>query len=44
MRKYYLFLTVTFFLGFLDAHAQQPALPEFAVDSANITFSNSEPV
>ena len=44
MRKCYLFLTVTFFLGVLDAHAQQPALPEFAVDSANITFSNSEPV
>ena len=43
MRKYPLFLTVSFLLGVCGAHAQQPDLPNFAVDSASITFSNSAP-
>ena len=44
MRKCYLFLTVCFLVGILGVHAQQPDLPDFAVDSASITFSNSTPV
>lgn len=44
MRKYCLFLTVSFLVGILGAGAQQPATPEFAVDSTSITFSNAEPV
>ena len=43
MQKCYFFLTVTFLLGVFGAHAQQSDLPDFAVDSGSITFSNSEP-
>ena len=44
MRKRYLLLTITLLFGIADARAQQAALPEFAVDSTSITFSNSQPV
>ena len=44
MRKFCFLVIVTVLLGILDAHAQQPALPDFAVNSTSITFSNSEPV
>ena len=44
MRKYCLFLTVSLLLGNFGAGAQQPPLPDFAVNSASIIFSDSEPV
>ena len=44
MRKCYFFLTVTFLSSVLGAHAQQPATPEFVVNSTSISFSNAAPV
>ena len=44
MRRYPLVLTVSFLLVVCGTHAQQPDLPNFAVNSASITFSNSAPV
>ena len=37
-------LTITLLFGIAGAHAQQPDLPNFAVNSASITFSNAAPV